>query len=184
MKTILLQKKNVLRENHVNQYSKSRISQFSFTDVIKIKLLAVVTPPYIYNGCSNWKAFWEVKFTPLNINVFGCYNVRKHREINNGEKYITLDISLNFGRMEKMKITSSEPKDYLGKSGKGLITSLGIKKITRSKRIKEARFAITNTSIKDLSNIIKEFEDLPYEGYVRKRSCSIPGILQLLEVAP
>ena len=35
------------------------------------------------------------------------YNVRKHKEIKNGEKYITLDISLGFGSLDKMKITSS-----------------------------------------------------------------------------
>ena len=68
-----------------------------------------------------------------------------------------------------MKITSSEPKDYLGISGKGLITSLGLKTNIRSKKNKKARYAITNASMKYLSNIIKEFEKLPYKGYVRKR---------------
>ena len=63
-------------------------------------------------------------------------NVRKHREINNGEKYITLDIYLDFGSLEKIKITSSEPKYYLGRSGKVFITSLGINTIIRSKKIK------------------------------------------------
>ena len=28
-----------------------------------MKILAVVTPPYIYHGCSTWKTFWEEKFT-------------------------------------------------------------------------------------------------------------------------
>ena len=42
----------------------------------------------------------------------------------NGENHITLEISLKFGSLEDMKITSSEPKDYLVISGKGLITSL------------------------------------------------------------
>ena len=27
-----------------------------------INLLAVVTPPSIYNGCSTWKKFWEETF--------------------------------------------------------------------------------------------------------------------------
>ena len=39
------------------------ISQFSYTDVMNMKLLAVLTPPYIYHGCSTWKAFWEGNFT-------------------------------------------------------------------------------------------------------------------------
>ena len=33
-------------------------------------------------------------------------------DIKDGEKYIPLDISLDFGSMEKIKIKSSEPKDY------------------------------------------------------------------------
>ena len=80
----------------------------------------------------------------------GCRNVMKHREIKNGEKYITLDISLKFGSMDNMKITSSEPKDYLVISGKGLITSLGINTNVRLKKNKKARYEITNVSMKDL----------------------------------
>ena len=97
----------------------------------------------------------------------GSHNVTKNRDTKNGDKYITLDISLNFGSLYNMKITSSELKDYLGRSGKGLINSLDLKAIIRSKKIKNARFAITNVGLKDISKIIKEFEALPYEGYVR-----------------
>ena len=57
----------------------------------------------------------------------GCRNVRKHREIKNGEKYITLEISLKFGSMDKIKVKSSEPKYYLVISRKGLIAYLGLK---------------------------------------------------------
>ena len=35
-------------------------------------------------------------------------------------------------------------------------------------------FAITEVSLKDLYTIIKEFKDLPYEGYARNRSTHIP----------
>ena len=70
------------------------------------------------------------------MKCFGRSNVRKHREIKNGEKYITLDISLNFGILDNIKITSSETKDYWGESGKCLITSLGLNTIRRSKKIK------------------------------------------------
>ena len=31
--------------------------------MMNTKLLAVATPPSIYHGCSNWKTFWEEKFT-------------------------------------------------------------------------------------------------------------------------
>ena len=88
-------------------------------------------------------------------------------------KYNTLGISLNFSIMEKMKIASSEPKDYQERSGKGIITSLGLKTIIRSKK-KKARYAINNVSITDISNIIKEFGYLFKEGYVRRRSKHVP----------
>ena len=76
----------------------------------------------------------------------GCCNVSKHRYIKNGEKCINLDISLNFGSLDKMKITSSDLKDYLGRSGKGLITSLSLNTNVRSKKIKKSRNAITDIS--------------------------------------
>ena len=57
----------------------------------------------------------------------GHLNVRKHREIKGSDKYVTLDISLKFDSLDKMKITSSESKEKLEISGKGLITSMGFK---------------------------------------------------------
>ena len=133
----------------------------------------VVTPPSIYHGCSTQKTFWEEKFTlgeftPVNLKNYGRCNVRKHRQINNGNKYIALDILLKFGSRDNMKITFSDPKGYLGILGKGLITSLGLKTISRRGKKKE-RYSITNVSMKDISKIIKEFEIFPYEGYVQKR---------------
>ena len=98
----------------------------------------VGTQPSIYHGCSTWKMYWEEKFTfgeftPVNMKNCGRSNVRKHKEIYNGEKYITLDISLKYGSLDNMKITSSDPKDYLVIPGKGLITSLDFKTIVISK---------------------------------------------------
>ena len=69
-----------------------------------------------------------------------------------------------------MKITSSEPKYYLGRSGKELIASLGLNTIGRSKEKEKARYDITNVSMKDISNIIDNYEILAYKGYVRKRT--------------
>ena len=68
-----------------------------------------------------------------------------------------------------MKITSSEPKYYLGRSGKGLITSLGLKAKSSPKKYKKARYAIGNVIMKDLSKIIRDLEKSPYKGYERKR---------------
>ena len=60
---------------------------------MKMNSLAVVTPPpAIYYGFYAHKKLWEDNFTPVNMNFFGRRNVRKHRDIKNGEKYIILDI--------------------------------------------------------------------------------------------
>ena len=80
-----------------------------------MKLLAFVTPPSIYHGCSTWKTFWEGKFTgkedlflAMKMKNGGRRRVRKHKEIRGSDKYITLDISSNFDSLDKIKITYSE----------------------------------------------------------------------------
>ena len=103
-----------------------------------MKHLAVVTPPSIYCGCSTQKMFREEKFKlgefkSVNMKICGSHNVRKHSEIKDSDKYIILYISLKFCSLENRRITSSKPK-YLGRSGKGLMTSLGIKTNLRSKK--------------------------------------------------
>ena len=72
---------------------------------MNMKLLVVVTPPSIYRGCSTCKDFWEEKFTPMNMKNGGRRNGRKHRDIKDGEKYITSDIPFDFSSMYKMIIT-------------------------------------------------------------------------------
>ena len=89
--------------------------------------------------------FWEEKFTgekiftlgefsAVNMKNCGCFNVRKHRDTKGSDKYVTLDISLKFDSLENMEITSSESGYNLGRSGKGLITSLGLKAKARPKQ--------------------------------------------------
>ena len=87
---------------------------------MNMKLLSVVTPPSIYHGCSTHKTFWEENFTGKeklfsSVNMKNCVrrNVRKHKEIKGSDKYVTLDISLKFENLEKMKITSSASKGKL-----------------------------------------------------------------------
>ena len=97
-----------------------------------MQLPEVVTPPYIYHGCSTRETFWEEnltigEFTPVNMKNGGRRNVRKYREIKDSDKYTTLDISFKFGSLDKTRIKSSEPKYYLGISGKGFITSMDLK---------------------------------------------------------
>ena len=77
--------------------------------------------------------------------------------------------------MEKMRITSSDPKNNLGRSGKGLITSLGLKYKARTKKYKKSRHAIGNVSNKDLSKMIRGFEKFPYKSYERRRSKHEPA---------
>ena len=74
---------------------------------MNMKLLAVITLLSIYHGCSTRKMFWEKKYTLLNMESCDCHNIRKHRNIKDGENYITLDISLDFSSLDKMKIKSS-----------------------------------------------------------------------------
>ena len=90
----------------------------------------------------------------------GRRNVRKHKEIKDSDKYITLDISSKFDSLDKMKITSSESKRNLEISGMGLITSLGFNASLSPQKYKKARYAIGNVSKKDLSKIIREFWEI------------------------
>ena len=59
-----------------------------------------------------------------------------------------------------METKYSESKGKLGRSGKGLVTALVLKTTARSEKYKKARYDIGNVSMKDLSDIIKEFEKL------------------------
>ena len=72
--------------------------------------------------------------------------------------------------MENTKITSSERKHYLVISDEGLITSLGLNTIRRLNKIKKASFSITKVSLKDLSEVIKNFKAVTYEGYTKEKS--------------
>ena len=89
--------------------------------MMNMNILAVVTPPSIYHGCSALKTFWEEIFTyeeeltlgefsDLNMKNCGCHYVRKHREIKGSDKYVTLETSLKFDSLDKMRITCSYSK--------------------------------------------------------------------------
>ena len=108
-------------------------------------------------------------FSDVNIRNCVCGNVTKHRDIKGSDKYVTLDISLKFDSLEKMKITSTESKKN-GKTRKGVDCLFGFQGQSRAKerpqKYKKSRYAIRNCSKKDLSKIIREFEifeKLPYE---------------------
>ena len=90
----------------------------------------------------------------------GRRKVSKHKEIKGSDKCVTLNISKKFDSLNKMETTSSESKEKLDRSGKGLVIALDLKTKARSEKYKKARYAIGNVSMKDRSNIIKEFEKL------------------------
>ena len=131
---------------------------------MSMNLLAVLAPPSIYHGCPARKTFWEEifigeekLFSDVNMKTFGRHNVRKHKDIKGIYKYVTLDISLKFENMDTMKITSSDSKGKLERSGKGLINSLGFKAKVRPQKYKKERYAIGYVSKKDLAKIIRKF---------------------------
>ena len=99
------------------------------------------------------------------MKTFGPRNDRKHRDVKGSDNYVTLGISLKSDSLDKMKITSSESKEKLRRSGKGLITSLDLKAKVSPHKCKNSRYAIGNVSKKELLKIIREFEKLLYESY-------------------
>ena len=146
---------------------------------MNMKPLAVVTPLSMYHGCSTRKPFWEEIFigkenftigdlSAVNMKHCGSLNVRKYRDIKSVDKYVSLDIPLKFDSLDKMIITSSESKVKLRRSGKGLITFMSLKAKTRSKKYKKARYVIVNVGKKDLSKIIKEFENHLMKVMIRR----------------
>ena len=103
------------------------------------------------------------------MKICGRRNIREHIEIIGSDKYVTLDMLLKFDSLDKMKITSSESKYNLGRSGKVLLTSLSLKSKARPKKYKKARYIIGNVSKREISKNIREFKTLPYKSSERKR---------------
>ena len=98
----------------------------------------------------------------------GRPNVGKKRDINNGEKYIILDISPKPDFMDKSEVTSSELKYYTGIPGKGLTTFIDLSTKSPNKKQK-ARFSITDIPKQDFRKLLKKFENSPYLGYKSKQ---------------
>ena len=136
---------------------------------MNMNLLAVVkTPPAVYHGCSTQKKSRKEKFTPVNMTSCGRRSVRKYREINNGEKYIILDISSKLDLLDKRLVTSSKSKDYMIRPGNGLTTSMDLRTKTSNKKQK-ARFAVTDITDQDFEKLLKKFKNSPFIGYKIKQ---------------
>ena len=118
----------------INRKTITLRSKFSYTVVmVNMKLLAVVTSPSIYRGKENL-------FLAVNMKNCGRRNVRKHKDIKGSDNYVTLDISLNFDSLDKMKIISSNTKEKLEISGKRLIAFLSFKAKVRPQKYKKSRY--------------------------------------------
>ena len=76
----------------------------------------------------------EDLFLSVNMKNCGGRKVRKHKEIKGSENIITLNISAKFDSLNKIKTTSSESKEKLERSGKGLVTALDFKTKVRSQK--------------------------------------------------
>ena len=87
-------------------------------------------------------------FDSVNMKNCGQRNVRKHKEIKDSDELVTLNMYeiLNilgkFDDMDKMETTSSGSKVKMEGSGKWLVTALALKTKARSKKYKNAKYAI------------------------------------------
>ena len=54
----------------------------------------------------------------------GRRKLREHKEIKGSDKIVTLNVSAKFDSLNKMETTSSKSKEKLGRSGKGLATTM------------------------------------------------------------
>ena len=75
----------------------------------------------------------------MNMKNCGHRKVRKHKEIKGSDKIVTLDISEKFDSLNKMETTSSESKENLERSGKGLIIALAFNTKVRFTKIQKGR---------------------------------------------
>ena len=131
-----------------------------------MKLLAVVTPPPdIYHGCSTRKTLLEEKFIPLKMISCVRRNVRKHREINNGEQYISLGISYKLECLNKREFTSPQSRYYMVRPCKGMTASLSFS----TKSQKNSKFVIADITNQYLMYFQKKFKNSSYLCYKQKQ---------------
>ena len=64
----------------------------------------------------------------------GCRKGRKHKDIKGSAKIVNLNVSAKFDSLKKIKTKSSESKEKLGRSGKGLVTALDFKTKVRPQK--------------------------------------------------
>ena len=92
----------------------------------------------------------------MNIKRGGCCNLQEHKEINNGEQYISLDVSLELGFLENRKVTSSEPRYYVEISVKGMNSCMTLKIRRMSKNKQKAKTATTDVALQNFVEILEK----------------------------
>ena len=148
--------------------------------MMNTKVLSVVTPLSIYHMCSTRKTFWEEKFTSeenftfgeftaVNMKYCGRCNVRKHREIKSSDKYVSWISCWNLRFWTIWESHLQIQKVIYEDQERGWLPLWVSRPKTMPKKYKKARYAIGNISKKEISEIIRKFEKLPYESYERKR---------------
>ena len=78
----------------------------------------------------------------------GMQNVRKPREIKNGERYTILRIYSKIYCLYKREVTSSEYLDYMVRPGKGLTNSMDLR-IKGPTNKQQEKFAIIDSTKQD-----------------------------------
>ena len=81
---------------------------------------------------------------------------------------------MELGCLYKRKVASSGPSDYVGRSGRGLTTSLNIRSRRMSKNKQKARNTNICVAIQTFVEILEEFKDVYYTGYSRKKAKNQP----------
>ena len=138
--------------------------------MMNMKLLAVVTKLSIYHSCYTWKMFWEEKlFLAVKMKNCGRRNVRKHREIKGSDKYVTLDISLNFDSLDKMKITSSYSKENWNDQESGWLPLWVSRPKWGQTNAKRQGMPSEMPVRRTFQRLLRSLKKLSYESYEKKR---------------
>ena len=109
----------------------------------------------------------------MNVTSRGRCNVRKYREIKNGDKYIILCISSYLDFLDKKEVTSSEPNNYRGISCKGLNASLYLMTKISNKKQKD-RLSINALTNKYFHKLLNNFNNSLFLGDKSKQVCNEP----------
>ena len=93
----------------------------------------------------------------MNTTSYGRSNVRKHKDINNFDQYIILEIYYKLNCLDKRKVKYSESRGYMGRIDKGLTTSLALRNKIPYKKQKSG-FSITDIINQHFRKLLNRFK--------------------------